>query len=197
MGATLDSVVTLRELARDGFPAQARKEIGAEDQMALTLEAKDAVSEDNYSNAKLYRVSESPVDTDPVTFPSILSGATNLVLALPEAVEELALLSDMGDSRHRSGMFIYSLQVVAPADWSWPEGGTSLENVHSNPGRQAELRTGYFYYEILEAIPSESRSAFLSWLLRSANAFDVSIRGARGKSTSHVRVTLEAPSSRR
>jgi len=193
MGTTLQSFGNLRDLARDGFPSEARKEIEGEDQIALTLEANGAVSEGrNYSDAELYRVTGPLHGSGFVAFPAMLSGATELTLSRSEAAEELALLIDIGDADKESNLYLYSLQLFASPQWAWPKGGTSLENMHPNAGRQAELQIGYFYHEILEGIPSDSRSAFLEWLLESVDSFEASIRGASGDSASHVRVMLKA-----
>jgi hypothetical protein len=192
MGTTLEPVGKFRDLARDGFSREDKTKIDGEDQLALTLELKEAVSlGGRYSDVELYRVT-GEVTSDRVDYPTLLSGPSEVSISRANVVEELALLLAISDGDADSNLLLYSLQVLEPARWHWPHGATSLENMHSNPGRQAELRTGYFYHEILRGVDPGSRTAFLSWLLQSINSFEVSIRGAPGDRVSHVQVKLVA-----
>jgi hypothetical protein len=192
MPATLEAIGVIRELANHGLPASANRETSGEDQLAITLELRDASSAGRkYKGAELAKVTGVPTQSSKVCFPALLSGELGLHMSRGDLVEEIDLLFDIGDADTSNEILVYSLQVLEPRSWAWPEDGPSPNVLHPNAGRQAELRNGYVYHEVLRQIPTESRTPFLESLLRSAKVIEVSIRRGSQHMPLHVRVELE------
>lgn len=187
-GLAFERIGVIRDIAKEGFAPAANKNIEGDDRFALTLEVASAGRA--YANASVYRVTGQAETVPSVTYPTLLSGIPALTMTRADAVEELELLLDIGDAADDSGLLVYSLQVNETAAWSWPTGGPTLADLHPNSGRQAEMRIGYLYHEVMREIPVRSRGPFLSWFLGSVHSFDLSLRLGPDAPPLRVRVTL-------
>lgn len=132
----------------------------------------EARANKKYGRAIVFRL-RNPILPKNIAYPHILAGGS-VELTTEQLIEEIELVLEMCDEQ--SAPMLYSLLVTSPGGWRWPETGPSTVAIEPNPGRRAELETGYVYHEVLYRLSSAERSELLRQVLNHAGSVEVAVR---------------------